>query len=154
VAVGELAEALDVELLDATSLLGGGEHMSWRRVWAWRAVRRTCSQSAMCEFSWPTCFMRSLRTLTAWGGDREVWAVGEQQRRGSGARRGAEAAHEQSWVLFALELHDECGVARTASVLWWVLGARCRVLGAGSSGQFGVVGAEARGVSCSHGRRG
>jgi hypothetical protein len=114
VAVGELAEALDVELLDATSLLGGGEHMSWRRVWAWRAVRRTCSQSAMCEFSWPTCFMRSLRTLTAWGGDREVWAVGEQQRRGSGARRGAEAAHEQCWVLFALELHDECGVARTA----------------------------------------
>jgi hypothetical protein len=115
------------------------------------AVRRTCSQSAMCEFSWATCFMRSLRTLTAWGGDREVWAVGEQQRRGSGARRGAEAAHEQRWVLFALELHDECGVARTASVLWWVPGARCQVLSAGSSGQFGVVGAE---VSCSHGRRG
>ena len=49
------------------------------------------------------CLTRSLRTLTAWAGVREVYS-GVSGVSGS-LVEAQEAAHQQCWVFFALELH-------------------------------------------------
>lgn len=41
---------------------------------------RTCSQSAICVFNWPTCLMRPLRTSTACVGERVCYTVRESAR--------------------------------------------------------------------------
>ena len=72
--VRQLAQSLNILLFDATPLLHIGEHRGMMRVYR---GPHTCSQSAICEFSWFTCFMRPLRTSTACAGERDCYTWGE-----------------------------------------------------------------------------
>lgn len=63
----------------------------------------------MWALSWLTCFMRSLRTVTACAGGSESWARGEWVARagqlGAAGGAGRAATYQQCRVFFALEVH-------------------------------------------------
>jgi hypothetical protein len=72
--VGQLPETLYVLFFDATPLLRIREHRSMMHVYQGPP---TCSQSAICVFNWLTCFIRPLRTSTAWFGERLCYTLDE-----------------------------------------------------------------------------
>lgn len=106
--VRQLPETLHILFFDATPLLRIREHRSMMRV---DRGQPTCSQSAICVFNWLTCFMRPLRTSTAWFGERLCYTLGES---GVARLRGSLAAHQHCRVFLSLQLHNgDCGDERT-----------------------------------------